>query len=74
MVKYLVEHEADVNKENKSGKTPLFNAYRGGYETIVKYLVKHGANTNKEKNIVNEILLFNTYEKGNETIAECFNE
>jgi len=26
VVKYLIEHEADINKENENGETPLFNA------------------------------------------------
>ena len=43
VVKYLVEHGADVNKINKWDITPLHNACIRGDETIVKYLVEHGA-------------------------------
>jgi ankyrin repeat protein len=36
IVKCLVEHETDMNKENKEGETPLSNAYRNGNESVVK--------------------------------------
>jgi len=49
IIKYLVEHGADVNKENDYGVTPLFNACSGGYEAITKYLVEQGADINKKK-------------------------
>jgi len=48
MVKYLVEHGADINKEDHYGKTPFFKACHGGNEPIVKYLVERGADINKE--------------------------
>ncbi|ORX78887.1 hypothetical protein BCR32DRAFT_188661, partial [Anaeromyces robustus] len=47
-VKYLVEHKADINKENGNNETPLFSACESGNKTIVEYLVKHGADINKE--------------------------
>ena len=47
-VKYLVEHGADVNKENRNGETPLFSACIKGNEAIVKYLMEHGADIHKE--------------------------
>jgi len=47
-VKYLVEHGADINKENKFGWTPIFIACQKGHINIVKYLVEHGADINKE--------------------------
>ena len=40
LVKYLVEHGANVNNEN--GKTPLVIACEKGRKSIVKYLVEHG--------------------------------
>lgn len=49
IVKYLIEHGADVNKVGMSnGPTPLFMALYNGNENIVKYLVEHGADVNKE--------------------------
>ncbi|OUM56154.1 hypothetical protein PIROE2DRAFT_49921, partial [Piromyces sp. E2] len=46
IVKYLIEHGANVNEENKYGKTPIFDAYTSGNEAIVKYLVEQGADIN----------------------------
>jgi ankyrin repeat protein len=52
LVKYLVvEHGADINKENIYGETPLFYACRSGNKDIVKYLVENGADINKENDI-----------------------
>jgi len=36
IIKYLVEHGADINKEKKDGETPLFKACKSGNEAIVK--------------------------------------
>ena len=49
LVKYLVEHGAEINKEkNRDGETPLFNACLSGNEDVVKYLVEHGTDINKK--------------------------
>jgi len=48
IVKYLVEHGTDINKENKNGETPLHFAIRLRIERLVKYLVEHGADIHKE--------------------------
>ncbi|ORX65883.1 ankyrin, partial [Anaeromyces robustus] len=48
LVKYLIEHGADINKENEDGKTPLFWACESGNEDLVKYLIDLGADINKE--------------------------
>jgi len=47
-VKYLIEQGADINIENESGETPLFNACSSGNENLVKYLIEHGADINIE--------------------------
>jgi len=39
IVKCLVEHGADINKENTYGATPLFNACKSRNENIFNYLV-----------------------------------
>jgi len=44
----LIEQGANVNKENKKGATPIFNACLGGHEAVVQYLVEHGADLNKQ--------------------------
>jgi len=46
IVKYLVEHGADINKKDNEGLTPLdVVTYRGHKDNIdiIKYLVEHGA-------------------------------
>ncbi len=43
IVKYLIEHGADVNKENSDGDTPLSVAREEGHENIVEYLTEQGA-------------------------------
>ncbi|KAL6635599.1 ankyrin repeat-containing domain protein [Neocallimastix sp. 'constans'] len=48
LVKYLVEHGADINKEYEYGTTVLFNACRNRNKDLVEYLVEHGADINKE--------------------------
>jgi len=50
LVKYLVVHGADVNREDIYAKTPLFYACENGCEHIAKYLIEHGADINKESN------------------------
>jgi len=58
VINYLIKRGADINKEDISGKTPLFNACKNGNEAVVKYLVKHGADINK-KTSNNKISLVN---------------
>jgi len=48
IVKYLVDHGANLNREDYDGWTPLYFACKKEYIIIVKYLVDHGANINKE--------------------------
>jgi len=50
IVTCLVEHGADVNKENNCGKTPLFIACKSGKDVIAKYLIENGAEVNKKRN------------------------
>lgn len=45
MVKYLVSHGADVNREHL-GSYPVFQAFYSMKADIVKYLVENGANPN----------------------------
>jgi len=75
MVKYLIEHGADVNKEiiDIYGyvKSPLTSA--DGNENIIKYLVENGADVNKEivsKYGYSYLPLINACIDGNETIVK----
>ena len=49
IVKYLVEHGANVNTMNREGQTPLNSAARWGNIDIVKYLISKGADVNLKK-------------------------
>jgi len=63
LLKYLVEHGADINKENIFGEIPLFKACKSGNKDIVEYLVEQveqRANINKE-NEIGETPLFRTW-------------
>jgi len=73
IIKYLIEHGVDINKEDFDGETPLFGAYKKGNEIVVEYLVDHGADINKE--IINfffkgETPLFRACESGNEALVK----
>ncbi|XP_028395455.1 2-5A-dependent ribonuclease-like [Dendronephthya gigantea] len=50
MVKYLVEHGADVNVKKNVGMTVLFYAVTNGRLEIVKYLVQHSKMNGKMNN------------------------
>ena len=60
MVKYLLEHRANVNKKNNNDETSLIIACKQGHITIVKYLVENGADVNKEMNN-DRILLYHNF-------------
>ena len=49
MVKILIKYNADKDKVDNSGETPLCVAIRLGCMDIVKYLVENGADVNKGK-------------------------
>ena len=69
IIKFLVEHGANLNSKDKFHETPLFGACSNGNEAAVKYLVKHGAIIN-ERNYDNETILFNACKNGNEVIVK----
>ena len=46
LVKYLVEHRADLNSTNKLNQSALIFAAQRGHLEIVKYLVENGADVN----------------------------
>jgi len=69
IIKYLVEHGADINEATKYGETALFNTCKNGNEVVVKYLVEHGADVNKE--IRNgKTPLFEACSSGNEAVVK----
>ena len=48
LAKWLIEHDADINKATETGYTPLIVAVGLGNEILVKYFVEHGADINAE--------------------------
>jgi len=55
IIKYLVEHGANVNQKDGIGNTPLIVTCKNeGLENIIKYLVEHGANVNQKTTVQNE--------------------
>ena len=51
-----MELEADINKRNSVGDTPLFIACEKGYISIIKYLMEQGADINTVDNLGRTIL------------------
>ena len=49
-IKYLIDHNADVNKKGNCHKTPLYIAIENKNEDLIKYLIDHGANNNINTN------------------------
>ena len=56
-MEYLVENKTNINKENKYGRTPLFNACERGNKDLVEYLVEHGADINKRVHMEEHLYL-----------------
>jgi len=50
MVKYLVEHGADIKIKDKNNRMTFSNACESGNEHLVRYLVRLGADINHEDN------------------------
>jgi len=68
IVRYLVEHGADINKGD--GSTPLHLACEKGHKNIVKYLVEHGADINNKGERCGWTPLQYACYYGNENIAK----
>ncbi|ORX41618.1 ankyrin [Piromyces finnis] len=69
MVKVLIEYEADANKCNNTGVTPLIFSIRNKINDIVECLVEHGADINKkDKN--NDSPLHNALKYSNEPMLK----
>ena len=69
IIKFLVEHGADVNKKSYNGATSIFYACKMANEAVVKYLVEHGADLNKTNHDGNTPL-FIACLSGNEAIVK----
>jgi len=69
IIKYLIEHGADINKAYQFKENTLHCACQKGNEKIVKYLIENGADVNKV-NRYNETPLYCACFEGNEKIAK----
>lgn len=56
VVKFLIDHNADVNIKDEEGKTPIYTAVLKGYIHIVQYLIDHGADLYFDKSDPNLLL------------------
>ena len=73
MVKYLIEHGADITIKDKKKRTALFSACESGNEHLVRYLVGLGADIN-EKDIDGVTPIFKTCYNGNEHLVKYLEE
>jgi len=60
-VKYLVEHNSEINEKDNDGFTALIWASRCGHFKIVKYLVQHNCLINEKTNYGNTALILASY-------------
>ena len=66
VVKYLVEHGANINKgNNNNNATPLDIACEKGHEKVVKYLVEHGAYIHEGDNNDKSLFITNQNRQNN---------
>ncbi len=68
-VQLLLGKAADVNLQNKSGETALFEASQKGYKEIVEILVQGGADVNLQ-NTSGETALFEASRRGYKEVVE----
>ncbi|MGL5254295.1 MAG: ankyrin repeat domain-containing protein, partial [Brevinema sp.] len=68
-VKSLVSLGADINAQDKNGRSPLSLALEGEHSDIVKYLVKAGANTEIQNEKINPKYLVSVIKEKDNDIA-----
>jgi len=73
IIKYLIDHGANVDVKSKEGDTPLTITCKKGNEVIVKYLINHGADISL-RNGSNETPLTIAYKIRNKPIIKCLIE
>ena len=69
----MIEHGADVMKEDNDGSTPLHNAASNGHTELCKVLIEHGADVMKEDNDGNTPL-HNAASKGHTELCKVLIE
>ena len=53
MVRWLIEHGADVNEKTQAAYTSLHQAAQQGHNNCVRYLLENGASPNAQNAVSN---------------------
>ena len=68
-IKALVENGAEINQQDKGGKTPLFLAARENHTSVIKYLIDKGADRNIPNNIEEKPIEIAKYYEQHQAVA-----
>lgn len=69
IVKYLLQHKAQVDARNVAGETPLHYAVGWGYQDMIKLLLDHGAAINSQTNNGDTLLHYTRFRGFGEVAA-----
>ena len=72
-LRLLLEHGADINVQNRVGRTALHRASFNGALEVVRVLLEHGADV-EAKNIVGETALQEAADRGHDNIVKLLRE
>ena len=72
-LRLLLEHGADINAQNRVGRTPLHRASFNGALEAVRLLLEHGADV-EAKNIVGETALQEAADRGHDNVVKLLRE
>ena len=50
VINFMLRRQADLNKRDEDGNTPLHHAFALGFEGCIEVLIESGANENIENN------------------------
>ena len=73
VLRLLLEHGAEINVQNRVGRTPLHRASFNGALEVVRLLLEHGADV-EAKNIVGGTALQEAAERGHDAVVELLLE
>jgi Ankyrin repeats (3 copies)/Ankyrin repeats (many copies) len=73
VLRLLLEHGADLNAQNRVGRTPLHRASFNGAVEVVRLLLEHGADV-EAKNIVGGTALQEAADRGHGEVVELLRE
>ena len=72
-LRLLLDHGADINVQNRVGRTPLHRASFNGALEVVRLLLEHGADV-EAKNIVGETALQEAADRGHDNVVKLLRE